>query len=309
MIEKSKPVLPKSAPQFQGLLSSELSIQYGALDNTGPGFSEEDRDRVAAGGQTLPHEFPRKVGTADVSVLGINEIHVGTYRVPLEDKGDSSYKLSIRSDPFNRIYCPGNPPKDDYGRVRVDALLAQRWPRRQMLKWPGVSIDKEDPDVRHETGSQPYLLLDDPLVMKVDFRAQLAGFDKIGGVLSSAALQIFVDDFQAKNWGSHFKATLNGVDAPFIADVLNGLDQSGPVEQMVTIKIPDEYIPLLKSGRLNLSITETTGKGDGYAVDALFLYVNPDQATLNAQMQTELELRLQQQAKRDAQRKGQRARQ
>ncbi len=278
VITKTIPKMPPNVPQFSGLLSSELSIQYGALDNTGPGFKDKDFDLVNRGMQSTPHSFPIKTGTQDQSVIGINEVHVGTYRVVMQEEGDDSFSIVLKNDQFDRLSSPGNRPKDDYGRIRVNDLLHQSKPPSR--------VDIKDPHVKHDSNSF-YYEISDPLVMMVDISKPLSNFQSQGGEVKTAALQMFVDDFQARKWGSHFTVMLNGMPAPFISNVLNQLDQSGPVEQMVTIPIPPEYIDAIKSGKLTISINETTGKGDGYAIDALFLYINPDQAMLDKQAATE----------------------
>ena len=94
--------------------------------------------------------------------------------------------------------------------------------------------------------------------------------------VQSAILQMFVDDFQAPRWGSKFQATLNGQRAPFLEDILNSLDQTGPVGKLITVQIPQEFLPLVRSGHLEIYIDDpTTGIGDGYAIDFVRLLVNP----------------------------------
>ncbi|WP_240941022.1 S-layer homology domain-containing protein [Paenibacillus sp. HB172176] len=99
-------------------------------------------------------------------------------------------------------------------------------------------------------------------------------YDAKGIAVDNAMLQICVDDFQAINWGSHFSVTLNGKDAPFISEVLNHIDQTGPVVQIISIEIPQRFYSDIASGSLSVYINETTGLGDGFAIDFVKLLVN-----------------------------------
>jgi len=92
--------------------------------------------------------------------------------------------------------------------------------------------------------------------------------------VKNALLQICVDDFQALSWGSNFTVTLNGRDAPFIAELLNHVDQTGPTCYIVSAIIPSGFYNEIASGKLVIEIDETTGVGDGYAVDFVKLLVN-----------------------------------
>jgi len=76
---------------------------------------------------------------------------------------------------------------------------------------------------------------------------------------------------------SHFSVTLNGKDAPFISELLNQVEQTGPTSYIVSAVIPSGFFPDIASGKLVITIDETTGKGDGYAVDFVKLLVNYDE--------------------------------
>ena len=98
--------------------------------------------------------------------------------------------------------------------------------------------------------------------------------------VKSAILQMFVDDFQSPVWKSNFQATINGRRAPFLEDVLNSLDQTGPIGKLITVQIPEEFLGELKSGVLTINIDDpTTGAGDGFAVDFVRLLINPKTMT------------------------------
>lgn len=99
-------------------------------------------------------------------------------------------------------------------------------------------------------------------------------YDLAGLPVRNALLQIVIDDFQAINWGTQFTATLNGLDAPFIAEVINHVDQTGPVVQVISIEVPQRFLEEVASGSIALLFDELTGQGDGFAIDFVKLLIN-----------------------------------
>jgi|GEM_PF-662245 len=95
-----------------------------------------------------------------------------------------------------------------------------------------------------------------------------------GVSVKNVLLQLCIDDFQALSHGSNFTVTLNGKDAPFIAELLNQVDQSGPTSYMISAVIPSGFYSDISSGKFAVTIDETTGVGDGYAVDFAKLLIN-----------------------------------
>lgn len=94
--------------------------------------------------------------------------------------------------------------------------------------------------------------------------------------INEVIVQMFVDDFQAAAFGSHFQVSLNGTRIPSFESALNSLDQTGPIGKLVTFRLLPEYWPLLNSGEVKLLIDDpTTRQGDGYAVDFVRILVNP----------------------------------
>ncbi|HTS10259.1 MAG TPA: OmpA family protein [Candidatus Eisenbacteria bacterium] len=94
--------------------------------------------------------------------------------------------------------------------------------------------------------------------------------------VNDVVVQMFVDDFQAKNFHSYFQVSLNGTRLPNFEYAINSLDQTGPIGKLVTLKLLPEYWPLLRSGEVKLLIDDPTTKiGDGYAVDFVRILVNP----------------------------------
>lgn len=94
--------------------------------------------------------------------------------------------------------------------------------------------------------------------------------------IDSVVVQIFVDDFQAPLHHSYFQVSLNGTRIPGFQNVINALDQTGPIGKLLSLKLLPEYWPLLKSGTVNLLIDDpTTRARDGYAIDFVRILVNP----------------------------------
>jgi OmpA-OmpF porin, OOP family len=94
--------------------------------------------------------------------------------------------------------------------------------------------------------------------------------------ITAVLFQIFVDDFQAPSFHSHFQASLNGTRIPSIEQALNAVDQTGPIGKLITVNLLPEYFPLLQSGTVKLLIDDpTTHAQDGYAVDFVRILVNP----------------------------------
>ncbi|MCR4771588.1 MAG: S-layer homology domain-containing protein [Oscillospiraceae bacterium] len=99
-------------------------------------------------------------------------------------------------------------------------------------------------------------------------------YDASGVTVKNALLQLCIDDFQAISWESVFTVKLNGRDAPFIAELLNHVDQTGPTAYVVSAIVPASFYEDVASGRLVITVDETTGCGDGFAIDFARLLVN-----------------------------------
>ena len=91
-----------------------------------------------------------------------------------------------------------------------------------------------------------------------------------------ARLQLFVDDFQPQRHQADYQVWLDDVRAPFLEPIINGLAQGGPIGKLITVQIPDQFLPMLADGNLSIRIDDlTTGAGDGYAIDFVKLLINP----------------------------------
>jgi OOP family OmpA-OmpF porin len=99
---------------------------------------------------------------------------------------------------------------------------------------------------------------------------------KLPPKINAVLIQLFVDDFQAAIFRSHFQASLNGTRIPSLEYSINSLNQTGPIGKLVSMKLLPEYWPLLASGEVKLLIDDPTTKmRDGYAVDFARILINP----------------------------------
>ncbi len=168
-------------------------------------------------------------------------------------------------DPFTAKsqYAHGYPwPKDETDPDGTDRIFVGS-------KWKGESTDgyssnyfefKNGNDSENAYG-------DGALILTMEY-------DVSEIAVKNVILQLCIDDFQAISWESNFTVTLNGKDAPFIAELLNHTDQTGPTAYIVSAIIPSGFFEEIASGKLVIVIDETTGVGDGYAIDFAKLLIN-----------------------------------
>lgn len=118
------------------------------------------------------------------------------------------------------------------------------------------------------SSGDPNLFKTEPLYMPLDFIKEAN--------IISAALLIFVDDFQSPGTCSRFRVWFNGKRLLPAEKILTGIDQSGPIGKLIYIKIPDDVLPQLKSDNLRISLDDsTTYAADGFAIDFIKLLINP----------------------------------
>jgi OmpA-OmpF porin, OOP family len=100
--------------------------------------------------------------------------------------------------------------------------------------------------------------------------------DALQGVsIQNAFLQIFIDDFQAPTFCSKFQLVINGKRFVEGEKLLNAIDQTGPVGKLISIPLTEEFYQQLgNGGSINILIDESTGSGDGFAIDFIRLLVN-----------------------------------
>lgn len=97
-----------------------------------------------------------------------------------------------------------------------------------------------------------------------------------GQQVDSAALQLFIDDFQAPSMGSRFQVKINGLRFTEAEKMINRIDQTGPVGKLITIRFTPELLQKLSGDSLVIAIDDPVSKvGDGYALDFVKLLINP----------------------------------
>ena len=133
-----------------------------------------------------------------------------------------------------------------------------------------------------------------------------------GRTVVNAVIQLFIDDIQPSKWvktgtkwinnglggfstSSYNKYEVsftlkdkNPVRIPEFEEIINNLDQHGPIGKLVTFTVPDKYLSLFQDGEAGIGIkiddTRTTvqningntinNTGDGYAIDFAKLKIN-----------------------------------
>lgn len=94
--------------------------------------------------------------------------------------------------------------------------------------------------------------------------------------INSAALLMFVDDFQSPGTCSKFRVWFNKKRLSTAEKILGGIDQTGPIGKLIYIKIPAEVLSELNADKLKITIDDsTTYAADGYAIDFVKLLINP----------------------------------
>ena len=94
--------------------------------------------------------------------------------------------------------------------------------------------------------------------------------------IDSAALQLFIDDFQSPSMHSKFQVKINGIRFPEAEKMISRIDQTGPIGKLITLRLTPEIMQLLKADSLVIAIDDPVSKvGDGYALDFVKLLINP----------------------------------
>jgi hypothetical protein len=98
----------------------------------------------------------------------------------------------------------------------------------------------------------------------------------VSGGIGTLTLGIAADDFQFPVFGQPFTATVNGVVNTALTNLLNSLNQTGPVVQFVSIGLnPAIDTP---THTLTLAIDQGGDGGDGWAIDFLTVGVTTNAA-------------------------------
>lgn len=94
--------------------------------------------------------------------------------------------------------------------------------------------------------------------------------------VKNVTLMMFIDDFQAPVFCSKFQVKLNGRRAPFLENVLNQVNQTGPIGKLITVKVPADFVAEFQKPQVELLIDDPITKpGDGFAIDFVKVLINP----------------------------------
>jgi OOP family OmpA-OmpF porin len=137
----------------------------------------------------------------------------------------------------------------------------------------GSSVTAQDFSARSHDGYASYAASQRSLTMPAPISLSVG---ELPTNIHAVLFQMFLDDFQAPVWHSHFQVTINGLRIPSFEIAVNSLQQTGPIGKLVSLKLLPEYWPLLRTGTVKLQIDDpTTHAPDGYAIDFVRILVNP----------------------------------
>lgn len=101
-------------------------------------------------------------------------------------------------------------------------------------------------------------------------------YDKPNIAVEKVVLQLMLDDFQAPLWGTSYQFYINKKRLTYIEDVINKLNQTGPIGKLVQVGLLEEDNQLFETGEVNIKIDDPiTGVGDGFAIDFIQILINP----------------------------------
>lgn len=101
-------------------------------------------------------------------------------------------------------------------------------------------------------------------------------YDLRGIAIRDVLLQMFVDDFQPVRIGSEYQVLIDGHRVPILEDVINSLDQTGPIGKLITVRLSQEFFEYLADGQFDLFIDDpVSGAGDGFSIDFVRMLINP----------------------------------
>lgn len=248
---------------------ADLVVRTGDINNLG--FDWPAAFDPFSGNSTPPHPWPSILRIPPQAPPGTDRIMIGTGVTPVQmhlqhtpDQLDhiiiDSAIRTIAGDGYSSALeacyalVPSGAADPNTGQVQLSPDA------NGILRWASTQTAAQCTLQRQLTMPTPIALNVGDLPNKID----------------SVVVQMFVDDFQAPYDHSYFQVRLNGTRIPSFENVINSLDQSGPIGKLVSLKLLPEYWPLLKSGTVNLLIDDpSTHVQDGYAIDFVRILVNP----------------------------------
>lgn len=187
------------------------------------------------------------------------------YMIRYGDVDNLGFGWEDKFNPFSGISTTGHP-----------------WPmeREDKTEFPGfdlvnLSTSFKKPEMSRDgySGARAYLI---KTFKATNFEYKIPMKSVDTSKIKSVTLQIFVDDFQPREFGSKFEFYLNRKRYEPAEKILNALHQGGPIGKLITIKITPDRIKDFKQDTLRMLFDDkTTGIGDGWAIDFIKILVNP----------------------------------
>ncbi len=108
-----------------------------------------------------------------------------------------------------------------------------------------------------------------PVSIDINYKKPIVSIEKV-------VIQMMLDDFQAPTWGTSFQFHINGKRLTYVEDIINKLDQTGPIGKLVQVGLLPEDNHLFSTGKVSIKIDDPlTGAGDGFAIDFIQILINP----------------------------------
>jgi hypothetical protein len=232
--------------RVEGENEAEVIAMTGDIDNFNFGFP--DNYDPFSGDSTDPHHYPWDVNPDDAK--GTDRIMVvSSYDYDKESEEDTDGYTDTTTRPENAVES-----------IDLTFSLEKEISLEENEFNSKLDIEKKKEDLLNGIKDT----IKDKIKKKVEPKA--------------CYLQIFVDDFQSPVWGTDFQVTFDGQRIPELENIINSLDQTGPIGKLITFKIPNMYMPLLKDGKLSIMFDDNiTGAGDGFAIDFARLLINVDE--------------------------------
>ncbi|NRY59953.1 carboxypeptidase regulatory-like domain-containing protein [Clostridium beijerinckii] len=227
---------------------AQLMVRYGDIDNFGYGWGTID---PFSGNSTTPHGYPFQPSSDDINyAYGTDKIMVTSgYNAALYPNNANNY---IKS---KQIYD------------------------KTINKNVTVNLERTDGYTKSYPNNKATAI-------------QMQPFARPNNI-NDATLELFVDDFAAGHYADngaipnhisqvHYKAYINNMYIPELSDLINQLNQSGPIGKLITFEIPkydiDKLFSADSNNNCNISIkiddNETQDYSDGYSIDFIKLLIN-----------------------------------
>jgi uncharacterized protein YjdB len=157
-------------------------------------------------------------------------------------------------------------PSDPAGTDQLMVISSFTYPSLKGVNNPDAVADGYTRSNNYKMGANP--------VVPVNVT-----FDTRNTPIEGAILQMYINDYQPMKYPGRVKYTaeIDGVRAPFLENIINNLNQHGPIGKLISVQIPREYLSLMRDGNLSIYLDDKTTSnpyGDGAAIDFVKLLIN-----------------------------------